>query len=101
VLGKGEKHQRKHALNKDRIKNAMGGKATDPRERKGIDGCVVLPGRRHQGRPEAGDTLTMISHGVEISISGCGADEKDKRGRGLFFLSFLFVFLFFISYIRC
>ena len=24
----------------------------------------------------------MISHGVEISIAGGGADEKDERGRG-------------------
>jgi len=38
---------------------------------------VTLLGRSHQGRPEAEDTLTMISHGVEISIAGGGADEKD------------------------
>jgi len=55
----------------------MGGEAKDPRERKGIDGCVILLGSSHQGRPEAEDTLTMISHGVEISISGGGDDEKD------------------------
>jgi len=55
----------------------MGGKAKDPRERKGTDGCVVLLGKSHRGRPEAGETLTMISHGVEISIAGGGADEKD------------------------
>jgi len=29
--------------------------------------------------PEGEDTLMMISHGVEISIAGCGADEKDGR----------------------
>jgi len=34
----------------------------------------------------------MISHGVEISIAGGGADEKDERGMGLF----LFFFFFFI-----
>jgi len=38
----------------------------------------------------------MISHGVEISIAGGGADEKDERNRGLF--SF-FLFLFFFFYI--
>jgi len=32
-----------------------------------------------RGRSEAEDTLTMISHGVEISIAGGGADEKDAR----------------------
>jgi len=42
----------------------------------------------------------MISHGVEISIAGGGADEKDERWRGLFFFFFL-SFFFFISYIRC
>jgi len=55
----------------------VGGEAKDPRERKGRDRCVVLLGRSHQGRPEAEDTLTMNSHGVEISIAGGGADEKD------------------------
>jgi len=50
-----------------------------PRERKGRDGHVLLLGRSHQGRAEAGDTLTMISHGVEISIAGGGADEKDEE----------------------
>jgi len=81
VRGKGEKHQRKRT-NEDRIKNPVGGEARDLRERKGGDGCVALLGRSHQGSPEAEDTLTMISHGVEISIAGGGADEKDARGRG-------------------
>jgi len=37
------------------------------------------PSRRHgRGRSEAEDTLTMISHGVEISITGGGAEEKDE-----------------------
>ena len=40
---------------------------------------MILLGRSHQGRPEAEDTLTMISHGVEISIAGGGADEKDAK----------------------
>jgi len=30
-----------------------------------------------RGGSEAEDTLTMISHGVEISIAGGGGDEKD------------------------
>ena len=77
----------------------MGGGAKDPRERKGKDWCVVLLGRSHQGRPEAEVTLTMISHSVEISIAGGGADEKDEGNRGLFF--FFFFFFFFMSYIRC
>jgi len=33
------------------------------------------------GRSEAENTLTMISHGVEISIAGGGADEKDEGNR--------------------
>jgi len=81
VRGKGEKHQRKRT-SEDRIKNPVGGEARDPRERKGGDGCVALLGRSHQGSPEAEDTLTMISHGVEISIAGGGADEKDEGKKG-------------------
>jgi len=74
----------------------VGGEARDPRERKGVDGCVVLIGRSHQGKPEAENTLTMISHGVEISIAGGGADEKHEGNRGLFFFFFFsFFFLFF------
>ena len=46
------------------------------------DGCVTLLGKSHQGSPEAEDTLTMISHGVDISIAGGGADEKDEENRG-------------------
>ena len=57
----------------------MGGEARDPRERKGRDECVLLLGRSHQERVEAVDTLTMISHGVEISIARGGADEKDEQ----------------------
>jgi len=68
----------------------MGGEAKDPRQRKGRDRWVTLLGRSHQGRSEAEDTLTMISHGVEISIAGGGADEKDARKYGAFFLFFLF-----------
>ena len=70
------------SLNEDRTKNPAGGEAKDPREGREKDGCVVLPGRSHQGRPEAGDTPTMISHGVEISIAGGGADEKDGEMKG-------------------
>ena len=70
-------------LNEDSIKNPVGGEAKDPRERKGKDGRVTLVGRSHRGRSEAKDTLTMISHGVEISIAGGGADEKDG-GKGEF-----------------
>jgi len=45
----------------------------------------------------------MISHGVEISISGGGADEKDEGNRGLFlfffsFFFFIFFFLFFFFF---
>ena len=36
----------------------------------------------------------MISHGVEISIAGGGADEKDGRKYGAFFSFFLFFFFF-------
>jgi len=40
----------------------------------------------------------MISHGVEISNAGGGADEKDERKRGLFF--FFFSFLYQISVVK-
>jgi len=39
----------------------------------------------------------MISHGVEISIAGGGADEKDERGRGLFFLLFFLYHIFVVK----
>jgi len=71
----------------------VGGEARDPRERKGRDECVLLLGRSHQGRAAAVDTLTMISHGVEISIAGGGADEKDEKGnRGPFFFFFYIIY---------
>jgi len=39
----------------------------------------------------------MISHGVEISIAGGAADEKDEDTCvGIFIFYFLFLFLFFI-----
>jgi len=69
-------------LNEDRNKNPVGGEARDPRERKGRDRRVTFLGRSQQGRSEAEDTLTIISHGVEISIAGGGADEKDERKYG-------------------
>jgi len=51
---------------------------------------MALLGRSHQGRPEVGDTLMMVSHGVEISIAGGGANEKDERGRvGVVFIYIL------------
>jgi len=42
----------------------------------------------------------MISHGVEISIAGGGADEKDEGSEGsfLFFFIFLFFYFFYIIY---
>jgi len=40
---------------------------------------MLLLGRSHRERAEAEGTLTMISHGVEISMAGGGADEKDGR----------------------
>ena len=58
-----------------------GGQRPQREERE--DGCVTLLGRSHQGSPEAEDTLTMISNGVEISIAGGGADEKDVKEFGL------------------
>jgi len=54
----------------------MGGQRPQSEE-EGRDGRVMLLGRSHHRRPEAGDTLTMISHGVEISIAGGGADTMD------------------------
>jgi len=57
--------------------NPTTGEAKGHRQRKGRDGYAPLLGRSHKVRAEAGDTVTMISHGVEISIAGGGADEKD------------------------
>jgi len=71
--------KRSQDSDQDGSHNPTRGEANDPTERKGSDGCVILLGRSHQGRLEAEDTLTMISHGVEISIAGGGADEKDER----------------------
>ena len=76
----------------------MGGEAKDPRERKGTDGWVVLLGRSHQGRPEAEDTLMMITLGDEISIAGGGADEKQEENRGLFFSFFFLHHVFVVKY---
>jgi len=41
---------------------------------------VTLLGRSHQGSPEAEDTLTMIAHGVAISMTGGveGAERERK-----------------------
>ena len=45
--------------------------------------CDKPASSRHgRGRSEAEDTLTMISHGVEISIAGDGAGMKDERKSG-------------------
>jgi len=66
-------------LNEDRIKNPVGGEARGPGEMRGRDRCVTLLGGSHQGWSEAEHTLTMSSHGVEISIARGGADEKDRR----------------------
>jgi len=98
VRDKGEKHQRQQAKRRqNREPRGRGGQGPQ-REERG-DGCVTLLGRSHQGRPEAKDTLTMISHALEISIAEGGADEKDKRGRGLSFSFFFFFFLFFLYHI--
>jgi len=90
-------------LIKDRIQNLVRGQAKDGSERKGRDGCVGLLGRSERGRPEAKDTLTMISRGVEISIAGGGADEKDGHEKRGFFSLFLCFFCFYIIYslVRC
>jgi len=40
----------------------------------------------------------MISHGVEISIAGGGADEKDGEMGGSFLFLFLLFFIFYIIY---
>ena len=42
-----------------------------------------------QGRSDAEDTLTMISHGVEISITGGGADKKAEEIGGFVFFFLL------------
>jgi hypothetical protein len=42
----------------------------------------------------------MISHRVEISIAGGGADEKDEGNRGLFFYFYFFYFLYHIFVVK-
>jgi len=42
----------------------------------------------------------MISHGVEISIAGGGADEKDGAREGFFFSFFSFFFYIIYSLLR-
>jgi len=72
----------------------------NPWERRPKTPEIVKGGRRdnplcschRRGRSEAEDPLTMISHGVEISMAGGGADEKDEAREGSF--SFLFLFFF-------
>jgi len=97
VQGKGEKHQRERAQR--RQNQEPRGRGGERPQREGReDGCVALLGRSHQGSPEAEDTLTMISHGIEISIAGGGADEKDEGNRGLFFFFFSFSFFFYVIY---
>jgi len=42
----------------------------------------------------------MISHGVEISIAGGGADEKDGARERSFFFFFFFLFLYHIFVVK-
>jgi len=42
----------------------------------------------------------MISHGVEISIAGGGAEEKDLKEIGRFFFFSFFLFLFFLFFLN-
>jgi len=86
---------RRQNSNQEGSHNPTRGEAKDHREWKGREGCVIPLGRSHQGRAEAGDSLTMISHGVEISIARGGADEKDERVGGVFFFFIFFFFFFF------
>jgi len=65
-----------------------GRRGQKPQRGQSEDGCVILLDRSHQGRPEADDTLTMISQGIRISIAGGGVDEKDGIPAWLFFVFF-------------
>jgi len=73
--------------------------AKGPRERKNEKSKGVKTARAvaTAGTPVAEDTLTMISHAVEIPIAGGGVDEKAEGNMGLF----LFYFFICISYICC
>ena len=86
-------------FNDNRIKNPVGVEAKEVREEKRIDGCVVLLGTRHEGRPEAENTFKLISHRVEISIARGGADEKDdwKKGGSFVPVSFSFFYHVFVA----
>jgi len=75
----------------------MGGDAKDPRERRGKGWGVILLSRIHQGRPRRKNTLTMISHGVEIASAG---GETDRKAGYLCGFSLLFFFFLFKSYVR-
>jgi len=99
VRAKAEEHQRKREQTKtNQEPRGTRGQRAQREERE--DGCVARLGGSNQGRPEGDDTLTMISHGVEISIAAGEADEKDEGHRGLFlFFLLLFFTLFFLYHI--
>jgi len=63
--------------NQKGIHNPREGRPKAPERGKGRRRDVPPSSRHRRGRSEAEGTLTMIFHGVEISIAGGGADEKD------------------------
>jgi len=65
--------------NQKGIHNPREGRPKAPEEVKGRRRDKPPSSCHRRGKSEAEDALTMISHGVEISIAGGGADEKDER----------------------
>jgi len=82
--------------NQKGMQNPREGRPKTPDIVKGGSRDNPLRSCHRRGRSAAEDPLTMISYGVEISMAGGGADEKDEAREGSFF-SFFF-FLFYIMY---
>jgi len=71
VLGEGEQNQKG-------IQNPWEGRPEAPERGEGRRRDNPPSSCHGRGRPEAEETLMMISHGVEISIAGGTVDNKDE-----------------------
>lgn len=80
-LGSGGETSNPACLNGERIQNQVGGEGKDKSRREGRGVGSKLLGRGHEGRSEPKETIEMLSHGVEISITGGGAEVFNSRDR--------------------
>jgi len=87
--------QMKTERDQDGIHNPWEGRPKAPERGKRCRHDKPPSSCHRQGRSHAEATVTIISDGVEISIAGGGADEKDERKQVSFFL-----YCFLISYIH-